>query len=112
MFKGLGDLTNLLKSAKQIQEQMATLQEQLGDQRFEATSGEGLVRAVVDGRGTLLEIHIDPQAVHDIAKLEDSIKTAMTTAIGESQEVMKKEMSALTGGIDLSGLSGMLNGGS
>ena len=111
MFKGLGDLTSLLKSAKQIQEQMAALQEQLGDQRYEATSGEGLVRAVVDGRGTLLDIHIDPQAVRDVAKLEDSIKTAITAAIGESQKVMNKEMSALTGGVDLSGLGGMMNGG-
>ncbi len=112
MFGNLGNIAGLLKSAKDIQGKMATLQEGLASRRLEAASGGGLVRAIVDGRGGLVDIKIDPSAVSDIEMLEDLVKAAVGAASTKAQEAMRAEMAALTGGLNLPGLTDMLGGAS
>jgi hypothetical protein len=110
MFGGLGNLTGILKSAKELQGNLARLQEQLALQRFDALAGGGMVRVVVDGRGALVDVKIDPQAVADVELLEDLIKAAVGSAMSKSQEAMKEQMAALTGGLNIPGLSQLLGG--
>lgn len=110
MFGKLGDLTGLMKSAKQIQENMAQLQTELATRRYEADAGAGLVHATVDGRGTLLGVKIDPKAVEDVELLEDLVKAAVGAAVAKSQTEMQQQMAAMTGGINLPGLSDMFGG--
>lgn len=110
MFGGLGNLTGILKSAKELQGNLAKMQEQLAAMRFEALAGGGMVRAVVDGRGTLVDLKIEPQAVADVELLEDLIKSAVSSAAGKSQEAMKQQMASLTGGLNIPGLSQILGG--
>ena len=112
MFGGLGNLTGLLKTARDLQGNMAKLQESLAAKRHEGVAGGDLVRAIVDGKGVLVDIKIDPRAVADIELLEDMLKAAIGAAFTRSQEAMKQEMSALTGGLDLSNFSNLLGGGS
>jgi hypothetical protein len=69
-----------------------------------------MVRATVDGRGTLMNVRIDPKAVGDVELLEDLIKAAVCSAVAKSQESMQREMGALTGGMNISGLMDMLGG--
>lgn len=111
MFGKLGDLAGLMKSAKQIQSRMAELQRELANRRFDGDAGGGLVRATVDGRGTLLTVKIDPKATEDVELLEDLVIAAVGSAVSKSQEAMQSEMSAMTGGMNLPGLSDMLGGG-
>lgn len=111
MFGKLGDIAGLLKSAKEMQSRMAEMQEQLAAKRFEAEAGGGMVRAIVDGKGTLVDIRIDPQAASDVELLEDLVKGAVCAATHKAHEGMKQEMSGLTGGMDIPGLSDMLGGG-
>jgi nucleoid-associated protein EbfC len=108
MFGGLGNLPNLLKQAKSLQENMQKIQENLAQQRFEADAGAGMVRTVVDGRGDLVQIKIDPQAAGDIELLEDLIKAAIHAARKKAQEGMEAEMQRMTGGLNLPGLSEFL----
>ncbi len=108
MLGQLGQLTGLLKSAREMQERMAKLQQELGARRFDAETGGGLVRAIVDGRGTLVEIKIDPKAVTDVELLEDLITSAVGAAVAKSQEAFKAEMAAVTGGLNLPGLTELL----
>ena len=110
MLGNLGNLTGLLKSAKEMQSQMAKLQEDLANRRYERDAGAGAVRATVDGKGTLIDIKIDPNAVGDVELLEDLVKSAVGAAVTMAQEAMKTEMAALTGGLNLPGLSEMLGG--
>ncbi len=110
MLGNLGNLTGLLKSAKEMQSQMAKLQEDLANRRYERDAGAGAVRATVDGKGTLIDIKIDPNAVADVELLEDLVKSAVGAAVAMAQEAMKAEMAALTGGLNLPGLSEMLGG--
>ena len=101
MFGGLGNLTGMLKSARELQGNMAKMQETLASRRYEAESGGGFVRAIVDGRGALMDIKIDPRAVADVELLEDLVKSAVTAAAARAQEGMAAEMSRLTGGLNL-----------
>ena len=111
MFGGLGNLTNLLKSAKELQKQMADLQADLTNRRYDGDAGAGMVRATVDGRGSLIDIRIDPQATKDVELLEDLVKAAVGAAVGKAQEEIKRELTALTGGLELPGLSGLMGPG-
>jgi hypothetical protein len=111
MFGSLGNIAELFKSARQLQERMAKLQESLAQLRFEATAGGDMVRAVVDGRSTLVSVKIDPKAAADIELLEDLITAAVNSATAKAQEAMKSEMSAMTGGLNLPDMAQMLGGG-
>lgn len=111
MLGNLGNLTGLLKSAKDMQGQFAKLQEELTTRRYEGEAGAGSVRATVDGKGSLVDLKIDPQAVGDVELLEDLIKAAVGAAATKSQDAMKQEMATMTGGFNIPGLSEMLGGG-
>ena len=110
MFGQLGNITGLLKSAREFQGKMAQMQAELAKRRYEADAGGGMVRATVDGKGTLLDIKIDPKAVDDVELLEDLVKAAVSAAVNKSQDAMKSEMAALTGGLNVPGLTEMLGG--
>src|ERR1043166_1643738 len=53
--KSFGDM---MKQAQKMQKQMGELQTQLAEQRYEATAGGGLVKAVVDGKQMLKELKL------------------------------------------------------
>jgi len=112
MFGGLGNMAEMLKSAKALQGNLAKMQEELAAKRFDGFAGGEMIKATVDGKGTLLDLRIDPKAVDDLELLEDMIKAAVGAATTKSQESMKEQMSAMAGGMDLGGLSQMLGGGS
>jgi nucleoid-associated protein EbfC len=108
MFGGLGNLAGMFKQAKAMQENVRKMQEALAQQRFEGDAGAGMVRAQVNGRGELISVKIDPQAVGDVELLEDLVVSAVTAASRKAHEGMKEEMGKLTGGLDLSAFSQLL----
>ena len=110
MFGSLGNIKDLLKTARDLQGNLAKMQEQLAAKRYDAVAGGDMVRATVDGRCQLLEVKIDPRAVSDVELLEDLVKAAINAATAKAQEGMKEEMSTLTGGVDIGGLGRMLGG--
>jgi len=98
--KSFGDL---VKQAQKMQKQMAEAQERLGEERFTSSAGGGLVTAVVDGRGKLIELKLDPKALQesDVSLLEDLIMTAVGEAQRSAEAHMKEALGKLTGGINL-----------
>jgi len=110
MLGNLGNIAGLLRSAKELQGQMAKLQEELAARRFDGDAGGGMVRATVDGKGMLVDVKIAPQAAADIELLENLVKAAVGAAVTKSQEAMRSEMASLTGGLNLPGLTEMLSG--
>lgn len=111
MFGSLGNIAELFKSARQLQERMASVQEQLRQRRFEATAGGDMVCATVDGRSTLISLKIDPKAIADAELLEDLVVAAVNSAMTKAQEAVRSEMSAITGGLNLPDMSQLLGGG-
>ena len=108
MLGGIGNLTNLLKSAKDMQEKFGRMQEEMARQRHEGDAGGGMVRATVDGKGTLVDIKIQPDAVTDIELLEDLVKGAVSVATSKAHNAAKEHMEQLAGGLNIPGLNEML----
>ncbi len=108
MLGGLGNLGGLLKQAREMQENMRRIQDELTQRRYEAQAGGGQVRVTVNGRGEVVTLKIEPSAAQDIEVLEDLVIAATNAATAQSQAAVKEEMARLTGGLQLPGLSEML----
>ncbi len=110
MFKGIGNLGNLGNMMKQLQEvqaRMAQLQEELANKTVEGSAGGGMVTVIANGKQEIKSIRIDPGVIslNDIEMLQDLIVAAVNQAIEKSREMMAEEMSKLTGGIKIPGLT-------
>jgi hypothetical protein len=98
--KSFGDM---MKQAQKVQKQMGELQEKLAEERFEASSGGGMVKVVVDGKQMLREIKLSPDVLkdNDVTLIEDLVLTAVGEAQRSSAEKMAEAYAKLTGGFKL-----------
>ena len=101
--KGFG---NIMKEAQKLQQQMAELQEQVGQKKVEATAGGGMVTVQVNGKQEILAIKIDPEVINrdDAQMLEDLVLAACNEALRKSRELVQQEIGKLTGGLKIPGL--------
>jgi DNA-binding YbaB/EbfC family protein len=99
----MGNMNNLMKQAKKMQEQMLKMQEELEEKTVEATVGGGVVTVIANGKKEILEITIHPEAVDpdDVEMLQDLILAAVNEAIRKADEMVQSEMSKLTGGMGM-----------
>ncbi|HET7264175.1 MAG TPA: YbaB/EbfC family nucleoid-associated protein [bacterium] len=102
-------MQKMMKQVQKVQADMARAQEELAQERVEATAGGGVVRAVANGHGDLLEVKIDPAAVDpsDVSLLEDLVLAAVGEALRKARELAAERMKAVTGGLSLPGLPGL-----
>lgn len=102
----MANINQMMKQAQKMQAKLSTLQKELDVKEFEASSGGGVVKAVVNGKQEILELKIDPSCVDtsDMEMLEELVKTALNQALSESQETVSKAMSKITGGMSIPGL--------
>jgi DNA-binding YbaB/EbfC family protein len=100
---GLGDI---MKQAQKMQQELVRVQQQLGTMSVEASSGGGMVTVVVNGRFEVTSIRIEKEVVdpNDIEMLQDLVRAAVNEAIGKAQDMVKEEMSKVTGGLPIPGL--------
>lgn len=103
---GPGNMNQMLKQAQKMQEDMASLQEDLEQREYTATSGGGMVEVTVDGKHLIKSIKISPDAVDpdDAEMLEDLITVAVNEAISNAIKTSEEEMGAITGGLNVPGL--------
>lgn len=103
---GGGNMNQMLKQAQKMQEDMATLQADLEQREYTATSGGGMVEVTVDGKHLIKSIKINPDAVDpdDSEMLEDLITVAVNEAIGNAIKTSEEEMGAITSGLNMPGL--------
>jgi DNA-binding YbaB/EbfC family protein len=103
------DMSEMLKQAQQMQTKMQKIQEDLKERIVEGTSGGGAVTVLASGTQEIVKITIAEDAVDedDIETLEDLLLTAVNNALKASQELSKKEMDEVTGGMNLPGMGGL-----
>lgn len=103
---GGGNMNQMIKQAKKMQEQMEKMQAELQERIVEASAGGGAITAKVNGKQEVLEIKIKPEVVdpEDVEMLEDLILAVVNDAIKKSQEMVSGEMSKITGGLNIPGL--------
>jgi len=106
MSKGLG-FGNIVKQAQELQERLAKVQEEAAVRTVEASAGGGMVKATVNGRLEVVRLHIEPSVLQsgDTQMLEDLIIAAVNQGIRAAQQQMAEEMSKLTGGLKIPGLT-------
>ncbi|SEQ61434.1 hypothetical protein SAMN05216548_10634 [Faunimonas pinastri] len=99
------DLMGMMSKAKELQEKMQGLQAEIAEMEVTGTSGGGLVTVVVDGKGVLKSVKIDPSLAQadEVEILEDLIVAAATDASGRATRAAEEKMQALTAGLPLPG---------
>jgi hypothetical protein len=82
---------------------MTEVQAKLAEERFEATAGGGVVKAVVDGKQMLRELKIDPDTFKegDVTLIEDLVMAAVSEAQSASEKQMQATLGKLTGGFPM-----------
>lgn len=103
---GGGNMQQLLKQAQQMQQNMARVQQELMEMEVSASSGGGIVTAVVTGKKQLKSIEIKPEAVDpsDVEMLQDLVLAAVNEALNKADEMAAAEMAKVTGGMGMPGL--------
>ena len=105
-FGGGPNIQQLMRQAQKMQEQMQKAQEELDEKVYEASAGGGMVTCKVSGKRELLEIAIKPEAVDpdDVEMLQDMVLAAVNEALRTANDTTEREMSKLTGGLNMPGL--------
>lgn len=100
------NVSNVIKQAQRMQEEMEKVQGELEDKTVQATSGGGAVTVVANGKKEIVSLKISPDAIDpdDIETLEDLVMVAVNDAVKQADEMMAEGMSAVTGGINIPGL--------
>lgn len=103
---GGGMNMNMIKQAQKMQQDMLKMQEEMEAKEYEASSGGGMVKAVVNGKHEVLRMEIDPEAVdpEDVEMLQDMVVAAVNEAMRAADADASANMSKLTGGLNLGGL--------
>lgn len=100
------NMNDILRQAQVMQNKLAKLQQEMSDKTYEASSGGGMVKAVVSGKQELLKLEIDPETLagSDAEMLQDLVVAAVNEALRIAKESMQREMDAISGGIKIPGM--------
>jgi DNA-binding YbaB/EbfC family protein len=103
----LKDLSEIMRQAQQMQQRLQEAQDKMEQLTAEGSSGAGMVKLTLKGKGELLSLTIDPSILNpgDKEIIEDLIKAAHADARRRLDEAMADAMKQATGG-----LGGMLPG--
>ncbi len=98
-----GDLMGMMKQAKELQEKMQALQEEVAAMEVEGTAGGGLVSVVMTGKSEMKRLAIDPSLIkpEEAEILEDLIVAAANDARAKAEQLLAEKMRAMTGGLQL-----------
>lgn len=99
----MADFNKILEQAQQMQGRLEKIQDELQTMTVTANAGGGMVTVEADGKGQINRIRIDPSIVNaaDVEMLEDLVLVAVRDAQQKAADLAKKEMSKLTGGLNL-----------
>src|ERR1043166_10318187 len=97
------DINALFQQAQALQEEMKEAQERLARVEVTGSAGGGMVIVTANGKGEILKVQIDKQAVdpRDVPMLEDLVLAAVNSALKAAQEAAAAEnpMAGLAGGL-------------
>ena len=100
---GLGNLGDLMKRAREAQDQIKKLQEEMARKQITADAGAGMVQATVNGKLELVKLKIDKSKidVNDTEMLEDVIIAAVHAAQTRAADQMREEMQKMAADMGL-----------
>jgi DNA-binding YbaB/EbfC family protein len=97
------DFSDLMKQAAEFKSKMESMQAELDHLEIEGSSGGGLVKLALSGKGDARNVRIDESLLKPDQKeiLEDLIVAAHTDARRKLETTLSEKMQALTGGLPL-----------
>jgi DNA-binding YbaB/EbfC family protein len=101
-----GNMSNIMKQAQAMQEQMAKVQEQAAAKTVSGTAGGGIVTVTANGAMQIVSVTLDPEVVKsgDVEMLQDLVVAASNDALRRAHEMMAEEMKSVAGGLKIPGL--------
>jgi nucleoid-associated protein EbfC len=99
-----------MQQALNMQQQLATAQEELAEAEVTGSAGGGVVTVTMSGSGEVTRVKIDPSAVDpdDVETLEDLVLAAVHAAAEEQRQLTEQKLGPLTSG--LPGMGGGIPG--
>ncbi len=96
------DLSNLLKQAQQMQEQMQKAQEEIARQELTGEAGAGMVKVTMNGRHEVRKVELDSGLMgEDKEVIEDLIAAAINDAVRKVADNNKQQFAGLASGLNL-----------
>lgn len=96
------DINELMKQAKQMQEQFQKAQQDMAKQIVDGESGAGLVKVSMNGRHDVVKVNIDPSLLEeDKEVIEDLIAAAVNDAVRKVEEKNKNALGGMAGGLKM-----------
>ncbi len=97
------DIMGLMSKAKEMQEKMQTMQEELANMEIVGASGGDMVKVTLNGKGLMTSVSIDPSLMKegegDI--VEDLIMAAHNDAKGKIETMTAEKTQELTAGLPI-----------
>lgn len=96
----------VVRQAQKMQGQISKIQEEFGHKLIEASTGGGMVTAVVTGNQELSSIKINPEVMdpEDVELLEEMVVGAVNQAMELAGDLLNKEIEKVTGGFNIPGM--------
>ena len=103
----MAGIGKFLKQAQKMQKDMAKIQTEMANKTVEATAGGGMVTVITNGNQEITSVKIEKEVVDsdDIEMLENLVIAAINEGLRKSKEMVTGEMSKLTGGLNIPGLT-------
>jgi len=100
------NMQTLVQQAQSMQKRMKETQAKLALEEREGTSGGGLVKVTLNGKGEMKKISISEELINkdEIDVLEDMVMAAFNDAHEQIELMQEEGMKAATGGVDFGGL--------
>ena len=99
-------LSNIMKQAQAMQENMKKAQEELAQIEVTGGAGGGLVEVTMTCRHDIKRVSIDDALIGDEKEvLEDLIAAAVNDAVRRVEKVSQEKMGSLTAGLTIPGLN-------
>ena len=96
---------NMMRQAQKQLAQLQKIQEELETLTVQGSAGGGAVKVVMSGKQTVESVTIEPEAAEELDMLQDLIAAAVNDAFNKTQEIASQKMNAVTGGLNIPGLT-------
>ena len=103
------DLSSIMQQAREMQEKMNKVQDELASKTVTGSAGGGMVTVQATGKGEIISISIEDEVIDRTEKelLQDLVSGAVNDALRKARDLAKSEMAGLAGGMQIPGLTNM-----
>jgi len=101
------NIKELMQQAQGLKSKITALQQEMAERIVTGSAGGDMVKVEATGTQEIVSIHIEKEILNaeDQEMMEDLIVAAVNDALKKSREMMSEEMSKLTGGLRIPGVT-------